>query len=989
MEENIKLSPKVLEQVKIGPENSKKPQLQIKRRKKQKRQRGEGAIDVQDTDTMNIEVETKCGKITNFDNTSDAISKTDAMLKNKAPNYFRKNVVDLLSFRSELPFKEIKSIEFTLVDNDKLIETGIEITNPKSYGDGSINDPRMGVTDPYGVCSTCRQQSSRCIGHYGYIPLTIPVFHPNYYKIIDYILKSVCNDCIGILLTDDEIMESMKYSGVDRLKFISNKSSGRMCTRSSSVSEVILEDEDIKMGDIIDCKKNRYFSFDNIDSNILEYTNDAGEKVQVSSQEILEILKKIDTNKEVKRILGFSEDVNVSDYMIRAIAVVPPCDRNASPSESGIDSDRLGGFFTDIFKVNMALRERKNNRNTTYRSKKSVLDLERDLVRSIKMLFGTDGTMQKIYNKNLASIHEQLKKKKGLIRGNLAAKRTGSYGRTVAGPGIDIRTWEIGIPYEISRTLTKSIKVSSFNIESLQEMLVQGLIKSVRRGNSYHSDNYRISINDKNINNFVLRIGDSCDVMLENGDVIVANRQPSLHASSIMGHEVRIHPEMTIKMPLENVQPYNADFDGDEFNIHSFQTNEARSEARTIKNVINCLINPSTSATQIGLNMDTLSGIYRLTKDNPRVNAEIFYDIIMKFSETFDLDDFVNRLNKNNISFFDEDGITTGRILVSTIFPRDLYYDKKGVLIKDGILISGALSKAHIGTSSGTIQQYIAKNYDDHRLSIKLIDNASKLVNLWSRENPMTVGLRDCYLDDDAYIELRKKEIEKAKILSQQLGLPVGDDIDRDQREQDIIASVNRAEAVGTKILTNELTLDNALKIMADSGSKGNKVNVAQIVMMISQQFMRGLRSGAFGAVISEGSRSMPYFSDEDMSPETQGAILSSYILGVNLSEYLFMQWGGREGLLDTALKTSETGDRNRKNFKFLEDIVVSYDGTVRNNQGDIIQLAYRYDGFDPRRLINVPIEGPGTEPVNWFIDLKHTINQYNLSFGYDPQEYQ
>ena len=129
---------------------------------------------------------------------------------------------------------------------------------------------------------------------------------------------------------------------------------------------------------------------------------------------------------------------------------------------------------------------------------------------------------------------------------------------------------------------------------------------------------------------------------------------------------------------------------------------------------------------------------------------------------------------------------------------------------------------------------------------------------------------------------------------------------------------------------------------MVVAGSKGSFINISQMSACVGQQIVEGKRV-PFGFKF----RTLPHFTKDDYSPEARGFVENSYLRGLTPQEFFFHAMAGREGLIDTAVKTAETGYIQRRLVKALEDVMVAYDGTVRNSLGDIVQFIYGEDGMD------------------------------------------
>ena len=129
---------------------------------------------------------------------------------------------------------------------------------------------------------------------------------------------------------------------------------------------------------------------------------------------------------------------------------------------------------------------------------------------------------------------------------------------------------------------------------------------------------------------------------------------------------------------------------------------------------------------------------------------------------------------------------------------------------------------------------------------------------------------------------------------------------------------------------------------MVRSGSKGKENNVAQMIGCVGQQNVSGKRL-EFGYI----DRVLCHFERNDKGPEAKGFVEHSYKTGLDPHEFFYHAMGGREGIIDTAIKTSETGYIQRRLVKAMEDLKINTDQTVRNAIGDIVQFNYGDDGLD------------------------------------------
>jgi len=159
--------------------------------------------------------------------------------------------------------------------------------------------------------------------------------------------------------------------------------------------------------------------------------------------------------------------------------------------------------------------------------------------------------------------------------------------------------------------------------------------------------------------------------------------------------------------------------------------------------------------------------------------------------------------------------------------------------------------------------------------------------------------------------------------------------------EAKVNSALNEARDTAGRYVQGSLKADNHLKNMVIAGSKGNVTNISQIIACVGQQNVEGKR-----IPFAFNKRTLPHFTKDDYGPESRGFVENSYLSGLTPQEFFFHAMGGREGLIDTAVKTSETGYIQRRLVKALEDVMVKYDGTVRNSIGHVIQFIYGEDGM-------------------------------------------
>jgi DNA-directed RNA polymerase II subunit RPB1 len=543
-------------------------------------------------------------------------------------------------------------------------------------------------------------------------------------------------------------------------------------------------------------------------------------------------------------------------------------------------------------------------------------------------------------------------------------KRVDFSARTVITPDPNLFLDEVGVPLTIARTLTFPEVVTPFNIDKLQEL--------VRRGPDEHpgarfiirEDGTRINLG--RARDVQLLVGQTVERHINNGDVIIFNRQPSLHKMSMMGHRIRVMPYSTFRLNLSVTTPYNADFDGDEMNLHVPQTQEARSEVINICLVPRQIVSPQSNKPVMGIVQDTLCGIRKFTKRDCFLTKPMVMNLLMWVSS------WDGRIPMPAI--LKPVPLWTGKQLMTQIIPNvnvqtfhsahpdkevsDISPGDTKVVIESGILLTGILCKKTVGNTAGGLI-HIIMNEHGPEVARNFFTETQKLVNNWLLIHGFSIGIGDT-VADNATMQNIEEAIDKAKtevqtIIAQaqknQLKPMPGMTL-REAFEAQVNRALNKAREVAGSSAQSSLRESNNVKQMVVAGSKGSSLNISQMTACVGQQNVEGKRI-PFGFQ----GRSLPHFTRDDYGPESRGFVENSYLKGLLPEEFFFHAMGGREGLIDTAVKTAETGYIQRRLVKALEDVMVKYDGTVRNSLGDIIQFRYGEDGMDACFVEKQPLQ--------------------------------
>lgn len=582
----------------------------------------------------------------------------------------------------------------------------------------------------------------------------------------------------------------------------------------------------------------------------------------------------------------------------------------------------------------------------------------------------------------LQPLSARLKGKEGRIRYNLMGKRVNFSARTVitGDPYLDLD--EVGVPRSMASRLTVPEVVNSFNLQRLQLCVRNGPFGLTHGANYVIRNERRYDLRYNTTFWKGLQVGDIVERHLRNGDDVLFNRQPSLHKMSMMHHRVRIMDYSTFRLNLSVTTPYNADFDGDEMNIHVPQTLEAAVEIQQLANVSQHLISPQASKPIIGLVQDALLAVSLFTRRDVFLTRAECMQILMWLhdrggdNDNDDDDDDDSPVRSHHFPCLPPPTILkptllwTAKQIVSLMLPKTMYMksthamhrdddndDGKGtsshppfmnpsdtlLLISEGELLYGCLDRKTVGVSNHSLIHVLNNDFSP-RIAQRFIEDIQRVVNYWILHHGFSVGIGDCILPNARHVVEECLEIAQVNI---QQSVQNEYMIPSNRMEEGMVnRELNTAREVATKRLQiHERPHNNILK-MIYAGSKGNILNLGQILVCVGQQNVYGQR-----IPFHFNARTLPHYSKYNYSPEAKGFVAHSYLDGLKPQEFFFHAVCGRVGLIDTSIKTAESGYLQRRLVKNLEDIMVNYDGTVRKAGGQVVQFIYGGDGMDGAKI--------------------------------------
>ena len=860
--------------------------------------------------------------------------------------------------------KRINSIKFSLLSPDEIRKmSAVKVITADTYDDDGfpidkgLMDLHMGVIEPGLRCKTCGGKVDECPGHFGHIELAMPVIHVGFVKNIKNYLDATCSECGRIKLKDEEIEmynqkidEAIKMGATPMQLFVLYKriideaASRPICPHCGAEQKKITLDKP---------------------------TTFREEGRKLTPKEIRERLERIPD--EDLKLMGVNPETARPEWMVLTVIAVPPV--NVRPTitlETGERSeDDLTHKLVDIIRINQRLRENRDSGAPQL----IIEDLWELLQYHVTTYFDnqTAGIPPARHRSGrpLKTLVQRLKGKEGRFRSNLSGKRVNFSSRTVISPEPFLSINEVGVPVKAARELTVPIAVTEQNIDKMRELVLRGPNPKLEDGKYVPGANYvirpdnrRIKITETNGETVSKKLepGWVVERHLTDGDVVLFNRQPSLHRMSMMGHLVKVMPYRTFRFNLAVCPPYNADFDGDEMNLHVLQGEEARAEAKILMLVQEQILSPRFGGPIIGAIHDHITAMFLLTHKNPKFTRNEAVHILSYLDyDRLPAPHYENGkeyyLGKDIFSMILERGINIefkskicdisvcGGNCLKEKCPIDAY-----VVIRDGKLLAGTIDENAIGAFKGKLLDKIAKN--NKSMARKFIDNLTRLAVGVISYRGFTSGIDDEDIPEDAKLQIAsvikeaEDKVEKLIDLYRKGQLqPAPGRSMEETLEMEIMGVLAKARDEAGKISAKYLGLENASVIMARSGARASMLNLSQMAGSIGQQSVRGQR-------LHRGyqDRTLPHFKRGDLGAKARGFVESSYKKGLNPTEYFFHSMGGREGLVDTAVRTSRSGYMQRRLINALEDLKVREDGVVVDTGNNIIQFKYGEDGLDPTK---------------------------------------
>ncbi|XP_034935802.1 DNA-directed RNA polymerase III subunit RPC1 [Chelonus insularis] len=888
---------------------------------------------------------------------------------------------------------------------------------PVPYG---VLDRRMGTCSSVTPCETCGKSLNECIGHYGYIDLELPVFHVGYFRSVIGILQSVCKKCSHVMLSEKEKTTYLNRVLNPNLGYLSRKALRKQIlekakktttcpnckelngtVKKAGLLKIVHEKyKSKKSSNPIVLEKLAEYSTATENNKELESIIDNGLVTMLNPLEVLGILERIPVC-DIPLLLMNSDCAMPKDLILTRIPVPPICIRPSvlSDLKAGTNEDHLTMKLSEIIFLNGVIRKhRQSGANVqSYNDAWEFIQLHSALYINSEMS-GIPLNMQP--KKSGRGLVQRLKGKQGRFRGNLSGKRVDFSSRTVISPDPNLRIEQVGVPIHVAKILTYPERVHPANIELMRTLVKNGPdvhpgANFVQEGRTQIKKYLRYGNRNKIAQD--LQYGDIVERHLRDDDVVLFNRQPSLHKLSIMAHKAKVLEHRTFRFNECVCTPYNADFDGDEMNLHLPQTEEARAEALVLMGNKSNLVTPRNGELLIAATQDFITGGYLLTQKDTLLNkaqacqlascllagldANMTIDLptpaILKPSQLWTGKQIFSLILRPNSSCKILANLKTkGKAYTHG---EELCINDSFVIIRNSQLLAGTMDKSTLGSGSKQNIFYVLLRDWGEDASTTAMWRLARMTSYFLMNRGFSIGIGDVtpghgllrakqelltagYSKCTEYI----REMEEGRLTCQPGCSP------EESLEAVILKELSVIRDHAGKACLKELHPSNSPLIMALSGSKGSFINISQMIACVGQQAVSGHR-------VPNGfeDRALPHFQRHSKIPAAKGFVENSFYSGLTPTEFFFHTMGGREGLVDTAVKTAETGYMQRRLVKSLEDLCLHYDMTVRNSVGDIVQIVYGGDAMDPTYM----------EGKDCPVDYKRVLDHVRAKSPYKNEE--
>jgi DNA-directed RNA polymerase subunit A' len=832
-------------------------------------------------------------------------------------------IIDHIKFTTLSP-EDIKKMSVAkLIVPDTYNEDGYPI-------DGGLIDQRMGIVDPGLKCKTCGGRSKTCTGHFGHIELVRPVVHPEFAKTIYFLFQTTCYSCHKILLSGEQLAASK-----ERLSSLVTSDDSPIMNTQEQAQEargVVKKAKHSNKCPYCAAKQKKI----KFERPTMFYAD--GERIK--PDEIRDWLSKI--SDEDLKSLGMDAAASRPEWFIITTLLVPPV--NVRPSitlETGERSeDDLTHKLVEILRINKKLEQ-----DIDAGTPQIIIDDLWELLQYHVTTYFNNETpgvpvARHRSSRPLKTIAQRLKGKEGRLRYNLSGKRVNFSARTVISVDASLTINQVGVPKRIAENLSVPIYVTKWNMEECKKLLQRKEYPMII--NVITKEGLRKRLGEANREELIasIDVGHIIERQLIDGDIVLFNRQPTLHKHSIMAHKVKVLPGRTMRIHTSATTPYNADFDGDEMNLHVPQSLEAQAEARYLMQPKDILLSPREGKPIMTTEEDELIGIYHLTKDNAFFTKEEACRML-------------SSINVYELPKAERNGSYSGKLIFSKVLPEDFSFEMKlqsgNVVIKKGVLEEGVIDERMVGERGAHLILTLFERYGPEFIA-DFILNVTKLSLRAAYKEGVTLSIKDYYntqeMNDERTEIINDVESKTMELIQRYRDNKLEALIGYTKKQTlEILTSTRLREArsMASSMLRKSLDMNNNAYLMSRVGARGNILNFVQISMFLGQQDVRGKRP-------SRGyyKRLLPYFKRGSKDPKAKGFVTSNYVNGLHPTDYYMHAMGARDSAVSKTLVVPKSGYMYRRLLNAMQDFYVDTNLSVKDASGSLIQTLYGGNGIDP-----------------------------------------
>ncbi|KAH8671184.1 DNA-directed RNA polymerase III subunit RPC1 [Xylariales sp. PMI_506] len=932
--------------------------------------------------------------------------------------------------------KRFRQIKFGIQSTQDIVNQAVVEVSDRTMYDlehgrepmkNGILDKRLGISGKTATCQTCDLKLQDCPGHFGHVRLPLPVFHIGYIRFTMKILQEICKDCSRVLLAETDrraFLRELRRPFIDNMRRSAIlKKINEQCRKTKTCPYCGATNGQIRKAGPLKLVHDKFVAFNKSTSQKkvppqakLDFDNSFAE-AKKHNADLEKHVRKAMEDLNPLRVLNLFKQISSTDcellgldptegrpemFLWQFIPAPPVCIRPSVAQEGASNEDDLTTRLGDIVFICGLIRAALQKGT----SLQTVMEQWDYLQLHIATYVNSDvpGLTNNGLVKSMRGFCQRLKGKQGRFRGNLSGKRVDFSGRTVISPDPNLGVDQVAVPILVAMNLTYPERVHRENIEKLRKCVLngpsvypgaQGVIK--QDGDQTYKQSLKFG--DRSRTAKELRFGDVVERHLEDNDIVLFNRQPSLHKLSIMSHLVKVRPWRTFRLNECVCNPYNADFDGDEMNLHVPQTEEARAEAINLMGVKYNLATPKNGEPIIAATQDFITAAYLLSGKNVFFDRKTFTYVCTHMM------DGITQLDLPPPAILKPQRMWTGKQVFSVLMrpnkacpikinleakcreyvppnkssddPRersrapDMCPRDGWLVVRNSEVMCGRMDKSTVGSGKKDSIFYVIMRDFGPDEAVIAMNRLAKLCARMLTNQGFSIGIGDVF--PTATLTAEKQSLVKAAIKKtddlisayndKKLAKAAGCSME-ETLENSISGTLSQVRQAAGAYCIKTLSPNNAPWIMATSGSKGSNINVAQMIALVGQQIIGGSR-------VADGfqDRTLPHFHKLARQPAAKGFVANSFYTGLLPTEFLMHAMSGREGLVDTAVKTAETGYMSRRLMKSLEDLSAQYDDTVRTSGGSVVQFQFGADKLDP-----VDMEGTAV-PVHFERTWSHAEN--------------